>query len=67
MWTDNPIADFERFDAEQERLLEKLPRCSECYEPIQDEYCYEINGEHICEECMKDNHRILVENICDEW
>lgn len=53
---------WERHDAEQERELQKLPRCSECDEPIQNEHCYEINGELICPDCMNDNHLKLV---CD--
>lgn len=48
---------FEQHEAEQERWLAKLPICSECGEPIQDEDCYEINGELICPDCLKENHR----------
>ena len=40
-------------DDEQERWLQSLPYCSECGEHIQSEYCYEINDEIICEECME--------------
>lgn len=60
-WTDDPVADFNRYDAEQTRMLARLPKCSECDEPIQDEDCYEFNDELICEQCLKDNHRKLVE------
>lgn len=51
-YTDDPVADYERYSADQERELDRLPRCSECGEPIQDEYCYLINDEAICESCM---------------
>lgn len=44
-------------DARKERWLESLPICSECGEPIQDDTCYEINGELICPDCLRDNHR----------
>ena len=44
-------------DAEQERQRAKLPFCSECGEHIQADTCYEINGELICPDCMRDNHR----------
>lgn len=64
MWTDDPIADFERYDAEQQAQLDKLPVCCECDEPIQGEYCYEINGEYICEECLEYNHRKDVDALC---
>lgn len=43
-----------RHDAEQERNLVRLPKCSCCGERIQDEYLYEVNGELICETCMED-------------
>jgi formylmethanofuran dehydrogenase subunit E len=65
MWTDDPIADFARHDAEQQEELEKLPVCSECGEPIQSEYCYEIDGEYICEECLECNHKKTVDSIID--
>ncbi len=53
---------WERHDAEQERKLQALPKCSECGEPIQDEYCYEIEGKYICEHCMSEC-RVSVENL----
>lgn len=62
-YSDNPIADFERHDAEQQRMLDRLPKCSECGEPIQSEVCYEINGELICEECLENNHKKWVEDF----
>ena len=61
--TDNPIADFDRWDAEQQRALEKLPECCECGEPIQDDFCYEINDMIICEECLNDNYRKVTTDL----
>ena len=55
--TDNPHKDFDRWDREQANAIKLLPRCCECDEAIQDEYCFEINGETICETCMRENHR----------
>lgn len=51
-YTDDPIADFDAYDAEQNRRLAKLPICADCDEPIQDEFAYYINGEWICERCI---------------
>lgn len=63
--TDDPISDFERHDSEQQSLLDKLPECSYCGEKIQDEFCYEINGELICDDCMDEHHRKGVEDcVC---
>lgn len=56
---------FEAHEAEQERWLDKLPRCSECGEAIQDEYLYEINGELVCPDCMEENHRKWVDDYIE--
>ena len=64
-YSDDPVADFNQYDAEQQAKLDKLPRCSECDEPIQSETCYEINGELICEECLENNHKKWVEDFID--
>ena len=43
--------------ADEARQLERLPKCSECDEPIQTEYCFEFNGKLICEHCLKEHRR----------
>ena len=55
--TDDPYKDFDRWDAEQERQLAKLPKCDDCGEPIQDEHYFHIHGEILCEDCMNDRYR----------
>lgn len=47
---------WEQHDRERERELQKLPKCDECGERIQDDYLYEINGELVCIECLDKNH-----------
>jgi len=48
------IDEFVAEDAEDlENVAEMLPICSDCEKPIQDEFCFVINGEPICEECME--------------
>lgn len=56
-WTDDPLADYESYSGELEDALGKLPVCDICEEPIQDEYCYQINGDTICESCMAEYFR----------
>lgn len=51
-YTDDPALDFEMYDADQNRKLERLPVCADCDNPIQDERAYYYNGEWICEDCM---------------
>ncbi len=53
-WTNDPVADFERYDAEQERKLARLPLCSCCKEPIQQEKAVWYNDQWCCEECESD-------------
>lgn len=55
-YTDDPVKDYDRYDKEQQAKLDKLPRCSECDEPIQSEKCYEFNDELICPECLENYH-----------
>lgn len=64
-YTDNPELDFMRYDAEQQAQLDRLPRCEECEEPIQGDFCYEVNGSYICENCLNDNHLVFVEDVID--
>ena len=52
MYTDDPIADYERHEAEQERRLAELPVCEICGEPIQDEHLFLINDEFVCTACL---------------
>lgn len=54
--TDDPVADFNRWDAELQRLLERLPKCTVCCEPIQQEDAVCINGDYYCDNCL-DNMR----------
>lgn len=56
-YTDDPLADFHAWDAEQARQLERLPMCADCDNHIQDENAYYINGEWICEHCMSSYRR----------
>ena len=55
--TDDPVADFHRHDAMQEKEAEKFPTCCECDHTIYEEFVYEYNDEPICDECMSNNHR----------
>lgn len=56
---------FLRHEAEQQRQLERLPECSECGEPIQDEECYMFNDELICKQCLEDNHEKKTEDYME--
>lgn len=63
MFSDDPLLDFDRYDRQQAEELAKLPICDCCGEPIQDEYCYEINGDLICEDRLDMYFRKAVDDI----
>ena len=56
--TDNPLADWDNYCKEQEEEIERLPKCSECGEPITDDTCFNMHGDLICENCMDSNYRV---------
>lgn len=56
----DPYKDFERWNAEQEEAIAKLPECDECREPIQDDYKWLIEGNTLCEECAKKLYRRFI-------
>ena len=56
-YSSNPVADFERYDAQQEAELDKLPVCVCCEQPIQEEYGFCIDGDWYCEECLNAEFR----------
>lgn len=61
--TDDPLADFAANEWEKEKAAELLPECDYCGEKIFDEYCYEINGEYICEDCLNAHFRKLTMDL----
>ena len=56
--TNNPIKDAERWITEQEKEIEKLPRCDYCGETLY-EYYYDIMGDKVCRECIDDMKRTV--------
>ena len=60
----DPLEDFHRLDREQEEALKRLPVCMKCRKRIQDDDLYDIEGEVLCEGCMKDKYRRSVEDYC---
>ncbi len=64
VWSDDPIADFNRHEAEQQKKLEQLPVCVDCGEPIQQETAVFLGGEWYCDSCI-DAYRMDVE--AHEW
>jgi formylmethanofuran dehydrogenase subunit E len=55
--TDDPIADFERWDAEQQECIEKSPVCSNCGKHVMDDHYYLIDDENFCPDCLENEFR----------
>jgi hypothetical protein len=64
-YTDDPIADFARKDADDQEWLDSRPRCIYCDEPIQTDYCYEIEGELCCEGCLNEHHKKMTDDFVE--
>lgn len=62
-YTDDPVTDFARYDEEKEAMLSALPVCSECEEHIQDDQCFVVNDEVICEGCMDKHYKKWTEDL----
>ena len=56
-YTDDPVADYERYSAQQERELDKLPVCDRCRKKIHNDYYWDIEGTLYCEKCMNREFR----------
>jgi hypothetical protein len=59
--TDDPIADFHRYDAEQCEKLSKRPVCEYCGKHIQEDHYYYVDG-IVCGECLDENHKRYIED-----
>jgi hypothetical protein len=63
--TDDPLRDFDRYDAMMADREAKLPQCVDCGNPINDDIYYEVDGEHLCEKCMHDRFARNTEDWLD--
>lgn len=52
-------------DDRQSKQMAKLPVCSICKEPIQDDACYKIEGKLYCDNCLYENFRVFVDDLIE--
>ena len=57
---------WSEYNRQQEEALNRLPECDYCGEHIQEEHCFVINDEIICEGCMMEHFRNAVDDIVCE-
>ena len=58
--TDDPLADFDRYEQDREAELEKLPECAYCGEKITDAYAFHIDGEWYHKDCFESEYYVEV-------
>lgn len=56
--------NWSEYNRQQEEALKRLPQCDICGEHIQDEHCYKLDDEIICEACMGE-FRVYTEDIME--
>ncbi len=54
--TDDPLADFDRYEADREAELEKLPECAYCGERITEAFAFHIDGEWYHKDCFESEY-----------
>ena len=64
----DPLDDFNAREIEQEMWLARLPVCEgkKCGKRIQDDDYYDVYGEILCEECMKEKFRRYTEDLAND-
>ena len=61
--TDDPLADFDRYETERERELERCPECSYCGEKITDAFAFHIDGEWYHKDCFESEYFVEVTEL----
>lgn len=58
---------WEAHERQQEKWLYSRPKCDRCLQAIQDEDCYEFDGNVICPDCVEkyieENHKRNTEDF----
>ena len=50
-------SQWEAHERKQEAWRQSRPVCDHCGEHIQDDHCYNINGERLCPDCLNNYFR----------
>jgi formylmethanofuran dehydrogenase subunit E len=58
------LDEFEKYDRELAAKEARLPHCEYCGQAIYETY-FDINGEIMCEDCLRKNYEYDVETYMD--
>lgn len=66
-YSDNPALDAENYFDDAQAQLQERPKCEYCGRYIDEDTCYEIDGNLICDDCIldyiHDNCRVNTEEV----
>lgn len=62
-YSDDPARDFDRYDMAMSQREARLPVCEKCGKPINDDTFFDVEGEILCEECLRDRY----ERSTEDW
>lgn len=61
----DPLDEFRRHDAEQEKWLTSRPICKHCCQHIQDDHFYVIDDYPVCPSCLESDYRVETEDYIE--
>lgn len=64
-WSGDALRDFDRHDREQERRLNRYPKCKYCDQRITGDFVFVFDGDCMCEECLNEEHRQYVDDYME--
>ena len=56
---------WEYAERDRESQLSLLPVCDRCHDRIQDKDYYDVDGEILCENCMKKKYRRFTDDLLE--
>lgn len=64
--SDNPVRDAENYYAQMEEETERRPKCDRCGYPIIEDTAFRIDRMIYCEDCMRDEFAVDVDDLIEE-
>ena len=68
-YTDDPLADFERYDADRESAMALLPECAFCHDRVWNDREFQFDGHSFCSWTCLDSYirKHYLEDFLDDY
>lgn len=63
---DRVLYDLYRHERDQQKELDRLPKCDYCGQPIQENHFYIIEDEKFCKHCMKEQFQVRTSDYTED-